>query len=99
MREMPKIKSLREKYPGDKLKIISVTLDKTYHNFDNALKKINADWTQIYEGGELVTRYAVGPIPQVFLIDGKGIVVYSRAEEVDFGLYKLDKLLEAIFKK
>lgn len=99
MREMPKIKSLREKYSKDKLVIISVTLDKTYNNFSTALKKINADWTQIYQGNDLVTRYAVGPIPQVFLINEKGIMVYNRAEEDDIELVKLKIFLEEAFEK
>lgn len=98
MSEMPKIKSLREKYSKDKLEIISVTLDKTYTNFSTALKKINADWTQIYQGSDLVTRYAVGPIPQVFLINDKGKMVYSRDEENDLELVKLKKILEEAFE-
>jgi len=98
MREMPKIKSLREKYSKDKLEIISVTLDKTYSNFSAALNKINADWTQIYQGSDLVTRYAVGPVPQVFLINEKGIMVYNRAEEDDIELVKLKKVLEEAFE-
>lgn len=95
MQAMPEIKSLRAKYPKDKLEIISVTLDKTYSNFNTAIKKINADWTQIYEGSELVTRYAVGLIPQVFLINDKGIMVYNIAEENDYKYVKLKTLLEA----
>ena len=99
IREMPKIKSLREKYPKDKLEIISVTLDKTYGNFNTALKKINADWIQIYQGSDLVTRYAVGSVPQIFLINEKGIMVYNRAEEDDIELAKLKKVLEKAFRK
>jgi len=98
MREMPKIKSLREKYSKGNLEIISVTLDKTYTNFTTALKKINADWTQIYQGSDLVTRYAVGPVPQVFLINEKGIIVYNRAEEDDIELVQLKKVLEEAFE-
>lgn len=99
LREMPKIKSLREKYPKEKLEIISVSLDKTYNNFSAAIKKINADWIQIFQGSDIVARYAVGPVPQVFLINGKGIVVYNRNEEHDIELVKLNKILEEVFEK
>ena len=98
LREMPVIKRISHKYPKDKLEIISITLDKTYGNFIDALKKLNPDWTQIFQGSNLVAKYAVGPVPMVFLINEKGIVVYNRSEEHDNGLIKLNKILEREIK-
>ena len=91
-------RTVRHKYPKDKLEIISITLDKTYGNFIDALKKLNPDWTQIFQGSNLVAKYAVGPVPMVFLINEKGIVVYNRSEEHDNGLIKLNKILEREIK-
>jgi|SRR5665647_148076 len=99
MEAMPQIKSLHQKYPKDQLEIISITVDKTYGNFSAALKKINADWTQIYQGSDLVTRYGVGLIPQVFLINEKGVMVFNMEEEKDYQFIKLKKILEEAFEK
>jgi thiol-disulfide isomerase/thioredoxin len=98
IREMPKVKSLREKYSKENLEIMCITLDKNFSNFTTALKKINPDCTQVYEGSDLVKRYAVGPVPQVFLINKNGIIVYNRAEEDDIELVKLEKILEKAFE-
>ena len=99
MKAMPQIKSLHQKYPKDKLEIISISVDKTYSNFRAALKKINADWTQIYQGSDLVTRYDVGLVPQVFLINDQGVMVFNREEEKDYQFVKLKKVLEEAFEK
>jgi len=98
MEAMPQIKSLHQKYPKDQLEIISITVDKTYGNFSAALKKINADWTQIYQGSDLVTRYGVGLIPQVFLINEKGVMAFNMEEEKDYQFIKLKKILEEAFE-
>ncbi len=99
MRTMPTIKNLREKYPKDKLEIISVTLDKNYNNFITALKKIDAEWTQIFQGSDLINRYGISLISQVLLINKKGIMVYNMQEEDDYELVKLKKVLEVAFEK
>lgn len=99
MTEIPIIKSIREKYPKEFLEIISISLDKTYSNFNTAIKKTNADWTQIFQGSEIVNQYAIGPVPQVFLISEKGIVIYNRNEEHDPGLVILKKILIQVLEK
>ena len=94
MREMPNIKAISDKYPKDKLEIISVSLDKNQGNFTAALLKAGMNWTQVFNDWEIVNSYAIGIVPQVFLIDRKGIVVYSRSEEDDLvGLNHLKEIL------
>jgi len=94
IREMPNIKAISNLYPKDKLEIISVSLDHNFTNFKAAIDKNGMNWTQIYNGWVMINSYAVGSVPQIFLIDRNGMVVYSRAEEDDLvGLKHLKEIL------
>lgn len=90
----PKLKEIGDKYPRNKIEIISVTLDKDYNQFLTALKRIDTDFTHVFGDSNIVEKYAVGGIPQVILIDPNGIVLYNREEDGNLG--KLVDLLERI---
>lgn len=93
--EFPAIKNFRELYPEDKLEIIFVTLDSDSAKFSNAVKKYDLNWTHVFNDIELLKKYGVLAIPQVYLIDQKGVIIYSREEEKDLKLEVLIKLLAA----
>ncbi|MBB3187080.1 TlpA family protein disulfide reductase [Microbacter margulisiae] len=100
MHEMPEIKSIREKYSPEKLALISISLDDNYNEFKAAIAKIKPTWTEIYiTNRDLINRYAIGPIPQLYLIDRNGYVIYNKEEEKDYDLTKLKQLLSQIIGK
>jgi len=96
--EIPAIKTIRNQYPTDKLEIIFVTLDADSVKFSNAVKKYELNWTHIFNDIEILKKYGVLGIPQVYLIDASGTVVYSRAEENDQKLDSLSRLLSERIK-
>jgi len=99
MREMPEIKSIRGKYSPKKLEIISITLDDDYNSFKAALEKIKPSWIEIYNNRDLINKYVIAPIPQLYLIDRDGYVIYNKEEEKDYDLTKLKQLLNQVMGK
>jgi hypothetical protein len=99
MREMPEIKSIREKYSPKKLEIISITLEYDYNSFKAALEKIKPSWIEIYNNRDLINQYVIAPIPQLYLIDRDGYVIYNKEEEKDYDLTKLKQLLNQVMRK
>ncbi|MFY7911324.1 MAG: TlpA family protein disulfide reductase [Emticicia sp.] len=95
--EIPTISLMREKYSTDKFEIISVTLDDNLTQFSEAIKKYNMNWKHIYGDKDLVKKYGVIGIPEIYLIDKTGKIIYKREEEKDF-TPKLP-ILEAILKE
>jgi len=96
IRLTPSIKEIRNKYSKDKLEIISVTLDNNYNEFQTALKKANTNWIQIFNDHDLINKYAIAPIPQIYLIDPNGVVIYNMEQENDYQLEKLKQALTNI---
>ena len=91
--EMPTINLMREKYSTDKFEIISVTLDDDLTKFSEAAKKYNMNWKHIFGDKDLVKKYGVIGIPEIYLIDKTGKIIYKREEEKDYKLEYLTKLL------
>jgi thiol-disulfide isomerase/thioredoxin len=94
IREMPVIRSIRNNYPESKLEIISISLDDSRTAFNRALVENKMNWRQIFGHKELIRDYAIGPIPQIFLIDKFGEIIYSRMEDNDSQLTLLRNLLK-----
>jgi thiol-disulfide isomerase/thioredoxin len=77
IKETPRLKSLQKKYGGNKFQLISVTLDNDRKDFEAAVKKNKMDWTHIFGNSDLVKAYSVGAIPELFLIDPTGKIIYT----------------------
>ncbi len=94
MAEMNQITTIRQKYPKDFIEIIAVDFDKDSTKFIKEVNKGKMDWTHIYRDMNLYYAFGNRPsIPQVFLMNKDGMVIYSREEEKD---YHLDKLLQLL---
>lgn len=97
IKEIPTIKEIYEKYPKDKLEVLSVSSDKDSLAFSKAVKKYAMDWVQIYNDKTFENSYNCdNVIPKVFLIDTKGKLIYNMDEEEDHELNYLKKLLSKI---
>lgn len=91
--EMPAINAMRENYSLDKFEIISVTLDDDLTKFKEAAVKYNMNWKHIFGDKDLVKKYGVIGIPEIYLIDKSGKIIYKREEEKDYKLEYLTKLV------
>ena len=78
--ELPSIKKISDQYFPEKLIIITNTIDKDTLAFLAAIKKYGmSDWVNIFNSTDLEKKFGgVTAIPQLFLIDPKGKIVYNR---------------------
>ena len=97
--EFPAIKAMKAKYSDDDMAVIFVTLDADSLKFANAVKKYELNWTHIFNDIDVLKKYGVLSIPQVYLIDRAGTIIYSRAEENDEKLSVLTNLLSVRIPK
>jgi thiol-disulfide isomerase/thioredoxin len=92
--EMGTIRSLNDEY-AQKLVVISVSTDHNKKAFIQAVKKYKMNWINIFHDIEIENIFLKNSaIPQVYLIDPKGMLIYSRDEEKDYDLQKLKKILK-----
>ncbi|HVB03350.1 MAG TPA: TlpA disulfide reductase family protein [Chitinophagaceae bacterium] len=77
--ELPAIRRIRKQYPRSQLKIISVSCDRDSSAFAKAIKKYKMTWTQIYNDKNLIIKFGgVTSLPQLFLINEQGQIIYNR---------------------
>jgi len=77
MKELPYLKQINEKYKGDNLVIISVSLDRDSIKMANMVKEKKLNWVQIFNNKSLLELFRINPIPAIFLIDEKGVIQYN----------------------
>lgn len=94
IQRLPELKAIQTRYPKAQLEILSFTLDSDYSKFTAAVDKYQITWPEIYRDRSLLTQYLIGAIPQYFLIDREGTVLYNGTDEKDPDLDKLKTLLE-----
>ncbi len=98
--EFGTIKNLNDKYGKEALAVISISIDRDKQAFMKAVKKYGMNWTNIFHDIEIENVFLKkGGIPQVYLIDPTGKLIYSRGEQQDYNLKKLTELLKLRFKK
>lgn len=78
--ELPSIKKISDQFFPEKLIIITNTIDKDTLAFLAAIKKYGmSDWINIFNSSDLEKKFGgVTAIPQLFLIDPKGKIIYNR---------------------
>lgn len=94
IKEMPVFVDITQNIAKEKVEIVSINCDADYSSFTKAIKQHNMNWINIPYNPDLINRFGeIQSIPQVFLIDKSGRIIYSRAENKDFDLKKLRKLV------
>lgn len=82
--EMPTLVKIKNQYSPQKLDVIAISSDDNMVVLAKAIRKYQMNWTNIADKtGDLFKTYGVQSIPQVYLIDETGKIVYSREEEND----------------
>ena len=79
--ELPAIKKISDHYSPKKLVIITNTIDSDSSAFLHALNKYGmTHWVNVYKDADLVKKFGGAvAIPQLFLIDPMGKVIYNRS--------------------
>lgn len=96
--EMPKLKELYSKYK-DNLEILSFSTDTDEIKLRNFVSEKKMDWINVYNRRDLCHIYGSDMgVPQVYLLDKNGVIIYSRTQMQDYDLKGLEKLIEKITK-
>jgi thiol-disulfide isomerase/thioredoxin len=94
--EFPMLDSIHRNYSKNDIVIISVSEDRNEEKCLRAIQKLQMNWINIINDPVIEAAYGNNPaLPQVYLIDKKGKIIYSRTEAKD---YELKKLLSIVQK-
>lgn len=78
----PELKEIRKSYSEEKLAILSISTDKNYDKWVEAVKQHNLPWTQVIDDANLPidigSKYAVVAIPHLILISPEGKIIYKH---------------------
>ena len=76
--EMPNVKQVYEKHKDANFQIIGISLDQSRDKLVGYLEKEGITWPQVFDGGgwdnQVAKIYGIRAIPQMYLIDGEGVV-------------------------
>ncbi|MEO7049282.1 MAG: TlpA disulfide reductase family protein [Ferruginibacter sp.] len=96
--ELPAIKKISDQYFPEKLVIITNTNDNDSSAFLKAVKKYGMTaWANVYRDFDFTKKFGgSGAIPQLFLIDPNGKIIYNRSfkEDDNEKLSRLNKILK-----
>jgi thiol-disulfide isomerase/thioredoxin len=94
VKEFPSLNKITGDIPDDKLVKIFITEDSDTAAFEQARKKYNVQGIHIFANEELITKYKAAAIPQVYLIDKEGRIVYDREALRDPALLQLAEIIQ-----
>lgn len=83
VRNIPFLKDIDEKYKSKDLQLLSVSVDKDTSNWLGAVEKFNMPWLQtcdlpMYANKNISWLYQLNWIPQYFLLDKSGKLIYQN---------------------
>jgi thiol-disulfide isomerase/thioredoxin len=99
MKEMPSLVRISSQYPENKLAFISVSLDRDTLAYTRVRHNLPATWIYIFGDESIIGSYGVTAIPEFYLIDPDGRIIFKcrngRPEEYT----KLEELLKERLKQ
>ncbi|MGN6211703.1 TlpA family protein disulfide reductase [Parafilimonas sp.] len=98
LEELPVLKELNEEYKDQDFKLISFSIDEDSTAFQKAIEKYSMNWTQIFKGMPLFNSLGGSGVPQLYLIDKSGQVIYNRDTTNDSDLVLLRNILSEHLK-
>ena len=95
--EMPVLDSIYKQYSNKDIVIISISQDRNREKCLKAIQKLKMNWINIINDPVVEGAYGNNPsLPQVYLIDKSGNIIYSRTEKEDYDLKKLLLLIQQL---
>ncbi|TXE13122.1 TlpA family protein disulfide reductase [Seonamhaeicola algicola] len=78
----PELKEIRKSYSEEKLAILSISTDKNYDKWVEAVKQHKLPWPQVIDDANLPvdvgSKYAVVAIPHLILVSPEGKIIYKH---------------------
>jgi thiol-disulfide isomerase/thioredoxin len=96
VKEFPTLNKITGEIPGDKLVKIFITEDSDTLAFENARKKYNVQGIHLFANKELIKKYKAEAIPQLYLIDKEGKIIYDKGDLHDVELTQLAAIIHKI---
>jgi len=88
---IPEINKIQDIFSNKNLKVYGIEFTRTDHeSLDDYIRKQRIEYPTLYKGQTVAKDYGVNAAPTFFLIDKKGLIVYSSV-----GLFK-DELIKVI---
>lgn len=97
VKEFPMLTKLVKKLPKEEVAVIYVNTDKTYAAFAKARDKYNLMGIHVKATDTLIKNYKAEAIPQLYLIDKNGKILYDRDKLEDYELTRLQDILRQTF--
>lgn len=91
--EMPVIRRIHEQYRQAPFTILSISIDQNAQAFRTAVTKHAMNWTQVHGDLRLYNAMGYAPIPQLYLLDKSGRVIYNNLKGTDIELRLLQSTL------
>ncbi len=99
IKELPYLKQINEEYNKDNFVIVAVSLDTDSLKMANMVREKKLNWMHIFNNRSIIESYRINPIPAIFLISEKGVILYNsfnrKSETYDLSI--LRSLLKQIF--
>lgn len=98
VKEIPKIKEIKNKY-GDDLSIIFISYDTNKEFFLKKIKEYQMDWVHIFNDIDLINSYgSYKAIPRIYLVNKQSKLIYDRDQNHDIDLSMLDSALLKLYQ-
>jgi thiol-disulfide isomerase/thioredoxin len=92
--EFPELNKLTANIPEEKLVRIFITEDSDTLAFNNARVKYELKGIHMFANQELITKYKATVVPQLYLIDKEGKILYDRGALKDYTLEALANVIK-----
>lgn len=95
--EMPVLDSINKFYSKKDIAIVSVSEDRNKEKCLKAIQKFQMNWINIINDPLVSSAYGNNPaLPQVYLINKDGKIIYSRSDDKDYDLKKLFSIIKEL---
>ncbi|HLR38037.1 MAG TPA: TlpA disulfide reductase family protein [Chitinophagaceae bacterium] len=87
MQKIPLLKSIRKKYPKEKLVILGISWDTNLSRIEEIIRKKKMQWRQVLDRSKKISRnYSIHAIPQMVLVNTKGEIVFVSSNDMGRGI-------------
>lgn len=77
IKELPSLKQINEEYKDENLVMISVSLDTDSLKMIDVINERKLDWMHVFNNQVMLDAFRINPIPAIFFIDEKGVIIYN----------------------
>ncbi|MGN6299176.1 MAG: TlpA family protein disulfide reductase [Ginsengibacter sp.] len=78
MKELPYLKLINEEFKKNNLVMVSVSLDRDSTKMVKVINENKLNWIQLFNVSSMTDPFRINPIPAIFLIDEKGVILYNK---------------------